>query len=353
MGKSRYVRTVSASGREGACRSMIELIAGAGVAGVVGSIHCIGMCGSFAVACGGTARESFFWHAGRLTTYMVLGALAGAFGGSIPGPGWVAGVVSTALIVYFAAVLAGLLPEPQVSIPGVQRAASRLISKPEAGARYLFGLVNGLLITRLKIDSFIVTLSMMFILMGLRSGISGGQPYSVPQSFTYLGQQGFSSIPHVFVIALLFLILMSHVFRNTVTGRHLLATGGNATAARMSGIDTDRMVVIANTLSGFFAALAAVLWASQLGSCAPETGDTWLIISFAVAIIGGTGLSGGVISAFGLLMGAAIFMLIKHGLVELKANPYSANAFLGPLILLAVVVDRLREVLSRKGRHKN
>jgi len=124
---------------------MIELIAGAGVAGLVGSIHCIGMCGSFAVACGGTARESFFWHAGRLTTYMVLGALAGAFGGAIPGPGWVAGLLSTALIVYFAAVLAGLLPEPRIGIPGVQRAASRLVSRPEAGARYLFGLVNGLL----------------------------------------------------------------------------------------------------------------------------------------------------------------------------------------------------------------
>lgn len=124
---------------------MIELIAGAGVAGLVGSIHCIGMCGSFAVACGSTARGSFFWHAGRLTTYMLLGALAGAFGQSIPGPDWVAGVVSTVLIVYFAAVLAGLLPEPKFTIPGVHRAATRLISRPDAGARYLFGLVNGLL----------------------------------------------------------------------------------------------------------------------------------------------------------------------------------------------------------------
>lgn len=125
--------------------TMIELIAGAGVAGLIGSIHCIGMCGSFAVACGGTARESVFWHAGRISTYVVLGALAGAFGGSIPGPGWVAGVVSTVLIVYFAAVLAGIVAEPRIRIPGVQRAASRLVSRPDAGARYLFGLVNGLL----------------------------------------------------------------------------------------------------------------------------------------------------------------------------------------------------------------
>lgn len=124
---------------------MFQLIAGAGVAGLVGSLHCIGMCGCFAVACGGSARESFFWHAGRLTTYMVLGALAGAFGGAIPGPGWVAGAISTALIVWFALVLAGILPEPKVRIPGVQEAASNLISRPEAWARYLFGLANGLL----------------------------------------------------------------------------------------------------------------------------------------------------------------------------------------------------------------
>jgi len=124
---------------------MMELIAGAGIAGLIGSVHCIGMCGSFAVACGGTARASFFWHAGRLTTYMILGALAGAFGGSIPGPGWAAGVLSTVLIVYFAAVLAGLVSEPAIRIPGVQRAATHLASRPEAGSRYLFGIVNGLL----------------------------------------------------------------------------------------------------------------------------------------------------------------------------------------------------------------
>jgi len=124
---------------------MIQLIAGAGVAGLVGSLHCIGMCGCFAVACGGSVRQSFFWHAGRLSTYMILGALAGAFGGAIPGPGWVAGALSTGLIVWFALVLGGILPEPKIRIPGVQEAASKLISKPEAGARYLFGLANGLL----------------------------------------------------------------------------------------------------------------------------------------------------------------------------------------------------------------
>jgi ribose transport system permease protein len=220
------------------------------------------------------------------------------------------------------------------------------------GVGFLAGALNGMLITRLKIDSFIVTLSMMFIFMGLRSGISGGSPYKIPESFSFIGQRTLFGVPYVFLLVVLLLGLVGYMFRNTIFGRRLLATGGNAAAARLSGIATDRMVVWAHILSGAFAALAAVLWASKLGSAAPETGDDWLIISFAVAIIGGTGLSGGVISALGIFMGSAIFMLIKHGLVEVKANPYYANSFLGLLILLAIVVDRVRELYSDKQKGK-
>jgi len=218
------------------------------------------------------------------------------------------------------------------------------------GVGIIAGGINGLLITRLKIDSFIITLSMMFIYMGLRSGISGGSPYKVPESFSFIGQKSVFGVPFVFIITILFLIAVGYMYRNTVLGRRMLATGGNAAAARLSGINTDGMVVAAHILSGAFASLAAVLWASKLGSAAPETGDDWLIISFAVAIIGGTGLNGGIISALGIFMGAAIFMLIKHGLVEVKANPYYANSFLGMLILVAIVVDRVREIYSEKKR---
>ncbi len=217
------------------------------------------------------------------------------------------------------------------------------------GFGYFAGWLNGMLVTRLKIDSFVVTLSMMFIYMGLRSGISGGEAFPVPAGFTFLGQKALFGLPYVFLISMLLLILMAYVYKNTVLGRYMLATGGNIHAARLSGINTDKMIVSANVLSGLFAALAAVLWASQLGTAAPETGDSWLIISFAVAIIGGTGLSGGIISEFGILMGAAIFLLIKHGLVEIKSNPYFADAFLGTLILMALVIDRLRETYLLKS----
>jgi ribose transport system permease protein len=108
------------------------------------------------------------------------------------------------------------------------------------------------------------------------------------------------------------------------------------------------MILWAHGISGILAGLAAVLWASMIGSAAPETGDTWLIGSFAVAIIGGTGLNGGSISIPGIFLGGAIFILIQNGLIDIKANPYFANSFLGGLILLAIVLDRVREIVSSK-----
>lgn len=124
---------------------MVSMLAGAALAGLVGSLHCVGMCGGFAVAVGGRAREALLWHAGRLTTYGLLGGVAGAFGSVIPGPRWVTGVVSTALILWFAAALAGVVPEPRVPVPGVERIGVSLAARPGSLPRFAFGMATGLL----------------------------------------------------------------------------------------------------------------------------------------------------------------------------------------------------------------
>lgn len=213
----------------------------------------------------------------------------------------------------------------------------------------LAGLINGLIITRLRIDAFIVTLSMMFVYMGLRSGISGGNSYSIPGSFWWLGQGSlWGTIPYMALVMAVVLFAVSYLYRHTVLGRRLLATGSSSDAARLSGINTKRMIVVAHVLSGGFAALAAIMWASWSGNAAPQTGDDWLIISFAVAIIGGTGLRGSLISPFGILLGALIFKLIQHALVIMKINDNFSNTLLGGLILLAILVDRARERLGKE-----
>ncbi len=124
---------------------MIGLLGAALMAGLVGSPHCIGMCGGFAVLCGRKVADSTAWHAGRLTTYALLGALAGTLGSMVPGPSWVAAIVSLGLMIWFSAALAGLMPEPRIVIPGLQRLGTAMAGKAGLSTRYTFGVVNGFL----------------------------------------------------------------------------------------------------------------------------------------------------------------------------------------------------------------
>ncbi len=124
---------------------MTSLLAAALLAGLVGSPHCIGMCGGFAAACGRPGGGLALWHAGRLTTYAALGALAGALGGALPGPAWVPALVSLPLLVWFAASLAGLAPGAAIRIPVLARVGASLAGRRAPGSRYLFGMATGLL----------------------------------------------------------------------------------------------------------------------------------------------------------------------------------------------------------------
>jgi sulfite exporter TauE/SafE len=124
---------------------MIGFLTAAFLAGLIGSPHCIGMCGAFAILCGGRVPDTVLWHAGRMTSYAGLGALAGAFGAMMPGPSWVAAVISIGLMVWFTAGLAGFVPEPRLVIPGLKRLGTAVAGSRASGMRYVFGVVNGFL----------------------------------------------------------------------------------------------------------------------------------------------------------------------------------------------------------------
>lgn len=124
---------------------MISLLAGAVLAGLIGSPHCVAMCGGFAATCARTPAGAAAWHLGRLTTYALLGAVAALAGHALPGPPWVSAVVSAVLLTWFAGALAGLLPEPRLVLPGVGDAMNRLMASDAPASRYLFGMANGLL----------------------------------------------------------------------------------------------------------------------------------------------------------------------------------------------------------------
>jgi len=206
------------------------------------------------------------------------------------------------------------------------------------------GWVNGMLITKLKINAFIVTLATSFIFSGLVKGLTGGFPFAnIPNSFTWIAKNDiFGMFPIIFVIMVITLIFFWFFFKKSVLGRELLATGGSLETAKMSGINTDRVIIIANVLSGLMAGFAGLFTVARMASASPLIGDDWMITSFAVAVIGGTALTGGKITMIGIFAACILITIIKNGLVMLHANVYYLNSFLGAIIIAAVILEVFR-----------
>jgi sulfite exporter TauE/SafE len=115
------------------------------VAGLLGSAHCVGMCGAFAASCARARGGLLAWHLGRIGTYGLLGAMAGSIGRLLPGPAWLPAALAALLLVWFALALAGLVPEPRLLPPGLSRAGSRAASQATISAQVVFGVANGFL----------------------------------------------------------------------------------------------------------------------------------------------------------------------------------------------------------------
>lgn len=121
------------------------LLGAAFLTGLLGSVHCVAMCGAFAASCTRVPRGLPAWHAGRIGTYALLGALAGAAGRLLPGPPWVPAAVAAGLLLWFALALAGLVPEPRLIPRGLTSAAGRAAGTPSPAAQAAFGVANGFL----------------------------------------------------------------------------------------------------------------------------------------------------------------------------------------------------------------
>ncbi len=218
-------------------------------------------------------------------------------------------------------------------------------------AGILCGLVNGLIITKIGLSSFVTTLATMFIFTGINYGSSKGVSFlNIPKSIELVGRGKIYGMPIILIFTIVVLVIVFIFFSYTIVGRRFLALGLNLEASRFSGINLDKIVILSHMLSGFVAAIGALLFISKMGSASPIIGKDWLIISFAVAIIGGTALNGGRMSPFGILMGAAIMVMIKNGLVLLKLNAYWQQAFLGSMILIAIGIDEIRNYYSKKRK---
>ena len=236
------------------------------------------------------------------------------------------------------------------------------------------GLINGIIIAKLRIPSFIVTLGMSFIARGIAFLLSGGNVVGgQPQGMRDLGNEAllylvsgpngglyFLRAPAVtgealrqldrilqwpVVITGILLLIMLFVLHKTQFGRHVYAIGGNREAALRAGIPVDRHMIVLYTLSAATAGIAGVLSTARFSGGSSIAGDPLLLSSIAAVIIGGVSMFGGEGSVSGTLIGALIIAVMTTGLVMLNVQPFWQYIVVGVIVILAVLIDQARDLI--------
>jgi ribose/xylose/arabinose/galactoside ABC-type transport system permease subunit len=210
------------------------------------------------------------------------------------------------------------------------------------------GLVNGLLVTKTRMPSFIVTLASMSILSGLSLQFTGGNPVAVTDyDFQDIGQLYVGGVPVPVWIMIVVFIVFGVLLARGRYGRYVYATGDNEEASRLSGIPADRVKVLAFVISGVLAAIAGFILTARLGTAEPTAGADMELDAIAAVIIGGTSLAGGRGTMTGTFVGAIILGVIDDGMNLLNVSPFLQSVVKGVVILLAVLLDRNADAVRR------
>ncbi len=233
-----------------------------------------------------------------------------------------------------AGMFSQMLPAPVAVLGGI-------------GVGALAGLANGLLITKTGITPFIITLGTMSIYSGLALVISGGRAvYNIPPEFTDLLAGKIAGIPNPILIVLTITVVSTLVMAYTKFGEYLIAVGGNAETARLSGVRVHAVTTGAYVASGAAAGLAASILVARLGAADPTIGSDLLLVAIAATVMGGTKLVGGEGSMFGALLGAILLATLTAGLTSMNIQAFYQQVAVGAAIILALLVDKL----ARGGR---
>jgi ribose transport system permease protein len=217
---------------------------------------------------------------------------------------------------------------------------------PAAGACGLLigaaiGVVNGLGVALLKIQPFIMTLATMVAAQGLSLRLTNGGPEQfngTDSLFTLMGSGDVLGLPGPFVIFLVISVLGILALRYLPFGRFLYAIGGSMEAARLSGVRTNRVVVIAYAISGLCAGLAGVMTAARLGVGDPTAGSLSNLDAITAVVIGGTSLAGGIGGAVGTVFGALLLAVISNVMNLIGISPFDQQIVKGAVIVIAVLL---------------
>jgi ribose transport system permease protein len=212
----------------------------------------------------------------------------------------------------------------------------------------IVGLVNGLVITRLRVAPFIATLAMLSIASGLALNVSGGTPIvGLPEVFTSLAYNRLLGIPIPVILAVVVFVIAFFLLRSTRLGRNIYAIGGNSEAARLSGISTNATIMAAYIICSVLAAVGGLILTSRVASGQPTLGAELALQSVAAVVLGGVSLFGGRGSLIGVAFGVAFVSVLTNGLNLLNVSSYTQLMVIGAAMIIAIAWD---QYLSRKWR---
>jgi ribose transport system permease protein len=218
------------------------------------------------------------------------------------------------------------------------------------GVGALIGLLNGLIVTKARVNSVIATLGMGTIIVGLNFAYSSGVPIvaGVPEAFLDISLGRFYGIPHNIIIMVLVLGFLWFVVERTAVGQAIQAVGGNPAAARLSGINVDGIKILGFVVSGVCAAITGILLAARLGSGTTSAADSYLLTAFAAVFLGSATLRDGEFHVFGTFIGVLIIAIGFNGLAIFGAPTWTQFVFQGAILILAVGLSSLGRVLSEE-----
>ena len=222
----------------------------------------------------------------------------------------------------------------------------------------VFGFLNGLVVSRLKVPAFIATLGSMVAVYGATSLYFDRPPYGaqpiggLDRRFAalgtgYIGFDGAYSIPYIVIIAAVVTFITWVLFNKTPYGKNLYAIGGNAEAARVSGVNVNRTLVIVYTIAGVLYGLGGSLEAARTGGATNNYGNGYELDAIAACVVGGVSNLGGVGTVGGIVIGVLIFSVINYGLTFINMSPYWQQIVKGAIIIAAVALD-IRKYLSKR-----
>ena len=206
-----------------------------------------------------------------------------------------------------------------------------------------FGAINGIVITKLKVNPLIATLGMLVALRGLTHILMGGSAVTrLPSSIVFLGQGFVGPVPMPAVISVCVAVVCWWLYYHTRFGRYTTSIGSNEEACGLTGILVDRQKILIYALQGACVGLAAVLLIGRLNAASPDLGLNYELHIIAAVVLGGTALYGGIGTIFGTVLGIFTIGVIENGMVLVGANFHVQRVLIGALLVAAVAYQEYR-----------